>query len=168
MRTRASLATAFVLIAIGAWFLSVELFPQVKSFAYGRETWPLPIIGIGVLLAAIGLITRVPGLFVPASIVSGIGGLLYWQNTTGNWQSWAYAWALIPGFAGVGMLLSGLSGRERRTVTAAGWMIFNSLVLFAIFGSFLGGIGLLSQYWPVLVILLGVLILAQGLFRRRG
>ncbi|HEX9616190.1 MAG TPA: hypothetical protein VGA03_02150 [Anaerolineales bacterium] len=167
MRTRSSLASAFVLIAIGAWFLSVELFPQVKTFAYGRETWPLPIIGIGVLLVSIGLITWVPGLFIPAAIVSGIGGLLYWQNATGNWESWAYAWALIPGFVGVGMLLSGLLGRERRTVTAAGWMIFISIMLFAIFGSFLGGLGLFSQYWPVLVILLGVMLLAKGLFRWR-
>jgi hypothetical protein len=167
MSTRASLAAAFALIAIGAWFLSVQLFPQVRSFAYGPNSWPLTIIGIGILLIAIGLITWVPGLLVPGSIVTGIGGLLYWQNATGNWQSWAYAWALIPGFAGVGMLISGLLGRERRTVTAAGWMMFNSLLLFAIFGSFLGGIGLLSQYWPLLLILLGVLLLVQSLFRRR-
>jgi hypothetical protein len=167
MRTRSSLAAAFVLIAIGAWFLLVELFPQVRDFAYSQGTWPLTIIGIGVFLAAIGLITWVPGLLVPASIVTGIGGLLYWQNATGNWESWAYAWALIPGFAGVGMLLNGLFSRERGTLAAGGWMIFVSLVMFAIFGSFLGGSELLSQYWPVLLILMGVLILAQGLFRRR-
>jgi hypothetical protein len=167
MKTRSSLAIAIVLIAIGAWFLSIQLFPPVRSFAYGPNSWPLPIIGIGVLLAAIGLITWSPGLFVPAAILSGIGGLLYWQNATGNWESWAYAWALIPGFAGLGMLLSGLLGRERGTLIAAGWMIFGSLILFAIFGSFLGGVGLLSTYWPILVILVGVLILVQGLFRRR-
>ena len=89
MRTRSSLATALVLIGIGAWFLSVQLFPQVKAFAYGSETWPLPIIGIGVLLASLALITWTLGLFIPACIVAGIGGLLYWQNLTGNWESWA-------------------------------------------------------------------------------
>lgn len=167
MRTRSSLAAAFVLIAIGAWFLSVELFPQVRSFAYGTETWPLPLIGIGVLLASIALITWVPGLFIPASIVSGLGSLLYWQNTTGNWESWAYAWALIPGFVGAGLLISGLLGRERRTMASGGWMIFISLLFFTIFGSFLGGIGLLTQYWPVLLILLGVIFLSQGLLFRK-
>jgi hypothetical protein len=65
------------------------------------------------------------------------------------------------------MLLNGLFSRERGTLAAGGWMIFVSLVMFAIFGSFLGGSELLSQYWPVLLILMGVLILAQGLFRRR-
>src|SRR3990172_3250669 len=123
MRTRSSLASAFVLIAIGAWFLSVELFPQVKTFAYGRETWPLPIIGIGVLLVSIGLITWVPGLFIPAAIVSGIGGLLYWQNATGNWESWAYAWALIPGFFGIGVGLMGLlEGKRGEALRSGGWL----------------------------------------------
>ena len=42
-----------------------------------------------------------------------------------------------------------------------------SLVLFAIFGAFLGGITILSLYWPVLLILLGLIILAQGFFRKR-
>jgi hypothetical protein len=167
MRTRSSLATALALIAIGAWFLAIELVPALKSFAYGSTTWPLPIIGAGVLLALIGLVTWNPVLFIPASIVGGIGCLLYWQNTTGNWESWAYAWALIPGFAGVGTVLNGLLSGERRTTVAGGWMIFNSLVLFAIFGSFLGGLGLVSRYWPFLLIALGVLLLAQGLFRRR-
>ena len=40
-------------------------------------------------------------MMVPASIVTGIGGLLYWQNATGRWESWSYAWALIVASVGV-------------------------------------------------------------------
>jgi hypothetical protein len=166
MRTRANIATALTLIAIGAWFLAIELSPVVKAFAYGRGTWPLPIIGIGALLAVLGLLTWTPGMLVPACIVGGIGGLLYWQNATGNWESWAYAWALIPAFAGTGALLAGLLSRRRSGVVGGAWTIFWALVLFAIFASFLGGPVLIGKLWPVLLILLGIVFLARGIFRQ--
>lgn len=77
---------------------------------------------------------------VPACIVGGIGGLLLWQNATGEWQSWAYAWTLIPGFVGVGTLLSGLlGGTLRRDFGAGAWRVLISLISFGIFASFLGG-----------------------------
>lgn len=166
MQKRANLAAAVVLIALGVWFLAVQMFPALRAIAYGGDNWPLIIIGVGVLLALVGLVTWVPALLIPACIVGGIGALLYWQNATGNWESWAYAWTLIPGFVGVGVILSGLLSGDRKAVIGGGWTIFNSLVLLAIFGSFLGG-GSLVRYWPVLLILLGVLLLGQSLFRRR-
>ena len=162
MKTRANIATGLILIGLGAWFLAIEFFPSFNNL-----TWPLPIIAVGVLLALLALVLWVPAMWIPACIVGGIGGLLYWQNQTGNWESWAYAWALIPGFVGVGMLISGLLSRNRRQIIGAGWNIFTSLVLFAIFGSFLGGITILSLYWPILLILLGLILLAQGFFRNR-
>ncbi len=167
MKARANVATAILLIVLGLWFLLIEFYPPLKVFAYGATTWPLIIIGAGVFLGVLALVLWVPGLWIPACIVGGIGGLLYWQNQTGNWASWAYTWALIPGFVGVGMMISGFLSRNRRQIVGAGWNIFTSLVLFAIFGSFLGGITLLGLYWPVLLILLGLVVLGQGLFRKR-
>ena len=162
---RGNIAAALVLILLGAWFLAVQLFPGLRQFAYSQFTWPMVIIGVGVLLGLIGLLTWVPGMLIPACIVGGIGGLLYWQNLTGNWESWAYAWTLIPGFVGVGIFLSGLLSGDRKAMVGGGWTIFNSLVLLAIFGTFLGGLTLWA-YWPVLLILVGVLLLARGLIRR--
>ena len=166
MQKRSNIAVALVLILLGAWFLAVQVFPGLKNFAFGTITWPMAVIGAGGLLGLIGLLTWVPGLIIPACIVGGIGCLLYWQNATGNWESWAYAWTLIPGFAGIGIVLSGLMRGDRRAMVGGGWTIFNSLVLLAIFGSFLGGGGV-SKYWPGLLILLGILLLVQNLFRRR-
>ncbi len=163
---RGNIAAALTLIGIGAWFLALEIVPTLKGFAYGAQTWPLPIIGIGLFLALIALLSWTPGLFVPASIVSGVGALLWWQNTTQNWDSWAYAWALIPGFVGIGMILAGILERNPGTLKAGGWMIFNSLILFAIFGSFLGGGEIVARYWPVLLILFGLMLLIQGVRRR--
>jgi len=164
---RERIASALTLIGIGGWFLAVQFSPALNDFAYGPETWPMPIIAIGLGLAVIGILTWTPGMFVPASIISGIGSLLYWQNSTGNWGSWAYAWTLIIGFVGIGLALSGTFGRNRGEAQAGGWMIFNSLLLFGIFGAFLGGGDIVSRFWPVLLIGLGLLLLWQGLFKRR-
>jgi hypothetical protein len=152
---------------IGVWFLALELYPNLKDLIYDQGVWPVSIVGIGVGLAVIGILTWSPGMFVPACIVGGIGGLLWWQNSTGNWESWAYAWALIPGFVGVGTILTGIFTAKWDTIKGGAWTLFVSLMLFAFFGSFLGGWTLVSQFWPVLLILFGVLLLVQGLFRRR-
>lgn len=166
MTRRANLAVAFFMILIGSWFLAIQFFPALKVFAYGAGTWPVSIIGAGTLLGILGLLFWAPGMLVPAAVVAGIGSLLYWQNATGDWASWAYAWALIPGFSGVGILLSGLLQRRWGMVQAGGWMLLYSLVLFAVFGSFLGGWGLIGQYWPLLLILLGLIVLGQNFFRQ--
>jgi len=161
---RSSLAGGLVLVLLGALFLAVQWVPGLQLWF----SWPLIIIGIGVLLLIVGLLTGVPAMAMPACIVGGIGGLLYWQNATGNWESWAYAWTLIPGFVGVGMVLSGLLGGDtRQTVRGGAWLILISLVLFAVFASFFGALGLVGRYWPVLLIGLGLLVLAQSLFRSR-
>jgi len=163
-RRRSSLVGGLVLILLGAWFLVVQWVPGLQIWF----SWPLIIVGVGGLLLIIGLLTGVPGLAVPACIVGGIGGLLYWQNITGNWESWAYAWTLTPGFVGVGIVLSGLLGGEtRQSLRGGGWLILISLVLFTVFGSFFGALGLMGDYWPVLLILLGLLVLARPLFRPR-
>jgi hypothetical protein len=163
-RRRSSLAGGLVLILLGAWFLVAQWVPGLQVWL----SWPLIIVGVGALLLIIGLLTGVPAMAVPACIVGGIGGLLYWQNATQNWESWAYAWVLIPGFVGVGIVLSGLLGGEaRQSVRGGGWLILISLVLFTVFGSLFGAPGLLGPYWPVLLILLGLLVLVRPLFRSR-
>ena len=168
MRNRGSIAVAITLIGIGAWFMAIQFSPALKAIAYGPSTWPLTIIGIGAFLALVGLLTWSPGMFIPACIVAGVGGLLYYQNSTGDWASWAYAWALIPGFAGLGSIVAGLlKGNSSRQVREGMTMIVVSAILFVIFGSFLGGLDLLGPYWPVLLILAGLWVLVSGILRRR-
>ena len=165
---RSSLAFGLVLVLLGVWFLVVQFIPGLQDWFRLEMTWPLIIVGVAVLMLVFGILAGIPVMVMPASIVGGIGGLLYWQNATGNWESWAYAWTLIPGFAGVGTILMGLWGQEtRRSITGGVWLIAISLVLFAVFGSFLGGPNLFSPYWPVLLIAFGVLLLIQSFFRLR-
>jgi hypothetical protein len=102
-----ALRLGVVLIILGGLFLLVRAAPDLFGWV-GDSSWPLIIVGVGIVLLLIGAVTGAAGMAVPAAIVGGIGGLLYWQNATGNWQSWAYAWTLIPGFVGAGTLVAGL------------------------------------------------------------
>jgi len=163
---RGAVVAGLVLILFGAFLLAVQWLPGFNLWTSWGISWPLIVVGVGVLLAVIGLITLEPDMAIPAVIVGGIGGLLYYQNATGDWASWAYAWALIPGFVGVGMLLAslfrGLAGRRTRNMLVEGLSeIVTSVVLFAIFGSFLGGPQWLGRYWPLAIILLGVWIVVR-------
>jgi hypothetical protein len=165
-RVRSSLAAGLVLVLLGVWFLIMQFVPGLQI--YTALSWPLIIVGVGVILLVIGLFTGVPSMAVPACIVGGIGGLLYWQNVTGNWESWAYTWTLIPGFVGVGTVLASLLGGESRQGVRGGvWLILISLLLFAAFGSFFGALGLVGSYWPLLLIALGILIFVRSLFQFR-
>jgi len=167
-RQRSNLAGGLILILIGGAFLAAQLVPDLFSWLDPAENWPLIVIGVGVFLLLIGLLTGVPAMAVPACIVGGIGGLLYWQNATDYWESWSYVWTLIPGFVGVGIILSGLvSGHPRQAFREGGRTLLVSLVLFTIFGFFLGREAFHSLLWPSLMIAAGVVVLIRTLFRLR-
>lgn len=167
-RTRSSAAWGVLLILLGLVFLSYQLMPNLWDWLNIEVGWPLIVIGVGVFLFIFGLLVGAPGMSIPACIVGGIGALLYWQNATGNWASWAYAWTLIPGFVGIGIILNGLLGGDklRDALEGGGWLLIISLILFAVFGSTLGEVNILGPYWPALLILAGLLILARALLRR--
>lgn len=162
-KRRTSLIGGMVLILFGALFLILQLIPGL----YIWFSWPWIIIGVGVFLLVIGSATGEPDMAIPACIVGGIGALLYYQDLTGDWDSWAYAWTLMPGFVGLGIFLSGLLGGKRESLREGGWLILISLGLFTAFGSFFGAVGLVGDYWPVFLILLGLLLLIRPLLRSR-
>ncbi len=166
-RYRSRLAWGIILILIGLWFLLVEVLPGLNFFLNQEFVWPFWVIGAGLILLIIGLLTGAPGMAVPASIVAGIGGILYWQNLTNQWATWSYAWALIPGFVGVGVVLAGLLGdRSPRPYERGLGLILTSLVLFVIFASVFGGLSWAGPYWPVLLIAVGLLLLVRVFIRR--
>lgn len=160
-KTRSSLGIGILLLVIGGWFLAVQFVPGLGNWFWRIFDWPVYIIGGGVLFLLFGLVSGVPGLAVPASIISGIGGLLYYQNATNNWESWSYAWALIPGFVGVGVIIMALLGEGGKSGVRSGiTLVFISLIMFLVFGS-LFGVEPLGIYWPFLLIALGIWLLIQ-------
>jgi hypothetical protein len=166
-RTRGNLTVGILLILVGGWLLAAQFFPQLKFWNTINLPWPcwMGLLGAGLLV--LGLLMDNPDMAVPATIVAGIGGILWYQSLTGDWGSWIYLWALIPGFVGIGILLAGLfNGNLRARLSSGLWLIVISLVLVTIFG-FLFGSGLISTYWPIALIAVGLLILVQPLIRRR-
>lgn len=165
---RSRLSLGLLLILVGLGMLAFKFIPGLGEMISIEFTWPLIVVGSGALLLIIGLLVGAPGMAVPACIVAGIGGILYYQNLSSDWGSWGYLWTLIPGFVGVGELLSWLLGaRSPRLIRSGLNQVFISVVLFLIFGSLLGGFTLLGSYWPVLIVLAGLILLARALFGRR-
>ncbi len=166
-KTRSSLGIGLLLVLIGGFFLAVQFLPNLGNWFWHIFDWPVYIIGVGVCLLVFGLVIGEPGMAVPACIVAGIGGILFYQNATGDWESWAYVWALIPGFTGVGgMLASLLSGRGKSGFRSSLTLVLISLVMFLVFGALFGA-NPLGMYWPFLLIALGVWMLIQPLFKKK-
>src|SRR4026207_362904 len=113
-QNRTNLFLGLLLILIGGWLIITRQVPAVQNWIGDNFTWPIWTIGAGLLVLLIGLLTGAPGMAIPASIIAGIGGILYYQNATDDFGSWAYMWTLIPGFVGVGTILAGLLGENKR------------------------------------------------------
>jgi hypothetical protein len=127
------------LVIFGSLFFLVQVGGLGVPAVSWRYLWPLFIIVPGLLLF-LGALQGGPGaagLAVPASIVTMVGLILLYQNTTHNWHSWAYAWALIaPTAVGIGRMIQGsLAGQP--TVSEQGRRLVNvGLLLFLGFAVF--------------------------------
>jgi len=133
--------------------------------------WPTWVMLAGAVLLVLGLLIGAPDMAVPACIVAGIGGILYYQNITENWGSWAYLWTLIPGFVGIGQILSGVIGGDFAHNLREGLKpLLLSAVMFTIFATVFNAwtiFGNLSSYVPVvLLFLLGAVFIVRGIIHR--
>ena len=168
MHNRGSIIGGSILILVGALFLLLQAFPELAAQYNPGRQWPLLIVGVG-LLFIVGAVLGEASLAVPGVIIGGIGGLLYYQNLSGNWESWAYAWTLLPGFVGLGLMLMGVLDSQKRSSIRDGLRLFLiSLLMFFVFGGFLGGFTGLTQFWPVLLIVAGIWLLWRNRSRDKG
>jgi hypothetical protein len=160
MKKKTSITGGIILILLGLLFLGRTIFPDYFQF----WEWPFVIIGLGIVFLIWALVSGTGGLAVPAAILGGIGGILYYQNLTGNWESWAYVWALIPGFVGIGIVISGIINRDFRESLTSGLVLI--MISAIIFFAFAEGFGLapdITKYWPVLLIGLGIIALVRAI-----
>jgi uncharacterized integral membrane protein len=165
---RSSLTLGAILVILGAFFIASNLIPAFHVFLDQANAWPLIIEAVALGFLLLGLVLGVPDMAVPAVIIGGIGGILWWQSLTLNWWTWSFMWALIPGFAGLGMLLAKvLGGNERYNLWHALNTIGSSLIIFVIFGAFFGGFKFMGPYWPVVLIAAGLLMGARTFIRNR-
>jgi len=165
---RTTLGMGVLLVLAGLIFLLLNIMPQLRDLINVNYSWPLIVLAVGAGLLLIGLVVGAPDMAVPAFVVGGIGGILYYQNVSGDWQSWSYLWTLIPGFSGLGMLVAWVFGsRGKNNISSALDTIGSSLVLFVIFGAIFGAFEGFGPYWPILLIAAGVLIGFRALIHRK-
>jgi hypothetical protein len=171
-KNRTQLVLGLVLIMVAAWLIATRIKPDLANILHLTFEWPMWVMLAGAALLVIGLLVGAPDMAVPASIVAGIGGILYYQNATGNWGSWAYMWTLIPGFVGIGQILSGIIGGNFLANLREGLrLLFICAVLFTIFATFFNAwtiFGSFSAYVPVvLLFVLGFWLIVRGIIRRK-
>jgi hypothetical protein len=131
-----------------------------------RAGWPFFVIIPGLVLIAMAFLPAPPqglGFAIAGSIVTTVGLLLFYQQSTGHWESWAYAWALIPAASGLAMATYGLASRHGELVRNGLWLGGIAAVLFAIGFWFFetifqsGRVPVdLGTWWPAILIGIGL------------
>lgn len=168
MKNRGQLALGLILILLGALFFAQKQLPALTPWVDMYMQWPLNIVAGGVLILLVGLLLGVPSMAIPAAIVAGIGGILYYQKLSGGDEKvWSYMWTLIPGFVGVGMILAGLFGRDMHQTRSGISLMVISAVLFIVFAAVFGKLNLLGSYGPaILLVVLGLWVFVRGLLHK--
>ena len=172
-RGGSGVAVGVVLVVIGLFYLVV----QVAGIDLSSFGWPLFIIIPGLTLLVVGFVSLGTGAAIPGGILTMVGLVLAYQNSTGYWSSWAYAWALVaPGGVGLGLFLQGLRERntglirQGRSLMLIAVLIF--MVLFVFFESILNisginGVPIVRAALPALFIVIGILLLARSIQNSR-
>jgi hypothetical protein len=171
-RNRTQLALGIILILVAAWLIATKIRPNLATLINLPFAWPMWVIIAGGIILVIGLLVGAPDMAIPACITAGIGGILYYQNATNDWESWAYLWTLILAFVGIGRILAGILGHDFKASLQEGLgALFASAVLFTIFATFFGGFkifGPFSGYVPILLLFLfGIWLIVRGLLRHQ-
>jgi hypothetical protein len=170
-----------ILVLVGFFFIVMQIFNF--SFAIGSTLWPIFIIVPGLFLFGMALTKsgkdgeRFANV---GSIVTMVGLLLLYQNSTDHWENWAYAWALIvPTAMGVGQMVYGSMKHEPELVKSgarlsvigaviflAGFFFFE--VMIGMGGYALSRFGIARYGLPVLLIGAGGLLIVYNLLANRG
>ena len=168
-----TVAVGLVLVLIGAALFGGQLL----DIGIDDIGWPFFVIAAGVAVLVIGLlVANEQGMVIGGTITTTVGLVLLYQNNTGRWESWAYAWALVgPAASGLGLALWGIRSGNGNDVRNGTWGLLGGLAFFAIGFLFfegvigIGGDRLSLPEWllPAAVIAIGVVVLGRGLLERR-
>jgi hypothetical protein len=170
-RNLGSLIGGALLIAFGG----LALLGELGDVDFWGAFWPFIVIGIGVMFFVVMLAggKSVSGLAVPGSIISTIGLMLFIQNLTDHWESWAYGWTVILMSVGLGIFIMGAYAGQPSQRQAGLRVLKIGALLFIIFGAFFEMIFNSSNIaqigFPIALILLGgyLLFTRSGVFGRK-
>jgi hypothetical protein len=160
---------AAALIGGGALLLILRLF----DWRIGGRFWPFFVIVPGVVVFAIS--ATMPGrqsrFLAPAgAVAAGAGVILLAQALTGYFQSWAYAWTLLPVFAGAALVFVGRRDADPTTATLGRRLVKWGALAFVGFAAAFEGLifnrtlslGAGGLALPLVLIAAGVFVLLRG------
>ena len=130
--------------------------------------WPLTILAPGLVFLAMSSSggRRTAPFAIPGMLVAGTGALLFFQNLTGHWVSWSYAWTLYGVFLGLGFILMGkLMGDDTLPAVGRGFVKAGVIgfVAFAFLMEVVFNAGGAAWLLSALLIAGGLILLARTL-----
>ena len=164
---RGGVVTGVLLVMLG---LVLLIYPLTGINPWS-VIWPFCILVPGIAFFTVALAggRSAAPFAIPASIFSTLGLMLFYQNTLGYFQSWAYTWALVvPGSIGLGLLLMGQWGghttvrRVGAYLAAAGLGLFICLAAIFEVGVFRSSMAA-RVGWPLVLIAFGLAVAAGSL-----
>jgi hypothetical protein len=168
-RNAGTLIVGSLLIVFGLLALAGQVF---RGLHFWSSFWPFIVIGVGAMFF-FGMFAggkSVSGLAIPATIITVVGLILFYQNLTGHWESWSYGWTVILISVGLGIFIMGAYGGDDEQRKSGLKVMRVGLILFILFGGFFEMIfssaarfGLRQAVFPVALILLGLYLIFKRL-----
>ncbi len=172
VRGGSGVALGIVLVVLGAFFLVIRV--SNIDLTYG---WPLYVIIPGLTLLVVGFASLRTGAAIPGGIVTMVGLVLAYIDSTGDVASWVFAWPLVaPGGVGLGLFLQGFRLRNAGMIRQGRNLMFAAALIFAVgfvfFESILNISGTDYGFFgraapPALLIVLGIALLVRSMQRSR-
>lgn len=138
---------AALLIGAGALLLALRVF----DWQIADDLWPSFIIVPGIGLLAAGMLApkgQSRFLAVAGAVVTGTGVILLAQTLTNYFESWAYAWALLPLFAGLALVSVGRREADAALTATGRSLVMSGAVMFAVFGVIFEGL-IFKRFLPI-------------------
>ncbi|HEY7736519.1 MAG TPA: hypothetical protein VH813_06970 [Candidatus Limnocylindrales bacterium] len=170
-------AIGVILIVVGVIGYAIVQAGLDPGDWLGGSGWTLFVIGAGVALLGAALLTErasALGFTIAGAIVTTVGLLLLSMDRAGHWETWAYAWSLIPAAAGVALVAHGVrigaspvmaTGARLIGIGAllfvAGWWFFETVFQTGRVPFDLG------SAWPLVLVAVGGLVALLGVLSGR-
>jgi hypothetical protein len=166
---RGSFAAGIGLILIGAMFLVFYFIPGLSL----HMTWPIIFLVLGFAFFLPGMAwpesrRGLAALYIPGTILLGLGVIFFSNTLSGNWYMWAYEWLLIPASVGLGMMLAAWGGNWNRVIWQVGlWIALISVAAFSVFAALFGD-KVIKLVGAGILVLLGIGMLARSFMNKKA
>ena len=171
-RREGALILGGILIAVGLLAASLTYLDVDPTQWLEGSGWTLFILVPGLILLAAGLLTTQPaaeGMTIGGAVVTSLAVMMLVMDRTGTWETWAYAWALIPAAAGCGLVLHGMRRGIRSAIDKGLRLVAASLVMMLIGGWYFGTLFATGEppidvgdAWPLVLVVVGAIVLVVG------